>query len=136
MKLLCIFIALVLGANTTCAREKITKIGTATSEVRAGEFSEWFAVTVFYNKKAHLLSIKPGSKVDILRDYIGAISREDPQKLIITVSSIEDTDGDADSAIRDRRINRRIRTLTATELNKTIEETEASVFTIKKLEED
>jgi|GEM_PF-2621972 len=128
MKTLFILITLALAMPPISAREQITKIGTSKSEVKLGEHPDWDSITVFYKRKAYTVSIKPGSKVDILRDYIGALSQESPKDLAVNISVMEDTD----SATRGRRIRKVKRTLTADELDKPIEEIGASVFTITK----
>lgn len=132
MKLLLFpLIAFTLGISPINAREKITKIGTSTSELQSGKYPDWENITVFYKRKAYNLSIKPGSKVDIIRDYIGTLFHEDPDTLEITISVMDETG----SATREHRVSKRTKVLTEDELDEAIESIEVSVFTVKKVEE-
>lgn len=131
MKLILITLVLIGTFSLGYAREEIKKIGTRSSEISTGMQDDWHIITIFYNKKPYTVSLKPGSKVDILRDYIGIKFHTSPDLLDVSISEMKEEH----PTTRQRKIHREKRILTAEELNMPIDKFEATVFTVNVYEE-
>ncbi|MCP5322760.1 MAG: hypothetical protein H6492_01980 [Candidatus Paracaedibacteraceae bacterium] len=131
MKLLLIAITFIINIFPHYGRDKVQKVGTDKSEICSGIKSDWITAIIFFNKKTHRVSLKPGSKVDIIRDYMGIRMHKIPTNLDIYVSEMKETD----LSTRARKIRRTIKKLSDADLQNNIEDFEASIFTVKLHEE-
>lgn len=127
MRLLFIALTFIINIFPNYGRDEVQKVGTSKSEICSGLKDEWITAIIFFNKKSYQVSLKPGSKVDIMRDYMGIKTHKSPTNLDIYISEMKETN----PSTRARKIKREVVKLSDSELQNNIEDFEASIFTVK-----
>lgn len=131
MRLLFIAITFIINIFPNYGRDEVQKVGTSKSEICTGLKDDWITAIIFFDKKSYQVSLKPGSKVDIMRDYMGIKMHESPTNLDVYISKMNEIN----PATRARKIKKEIVKLSDLELQNNIEDFQASIFTVKLREE-